>query len=80
MNEALNKIPNKSSSGPDGMMPVFLKKGGSFITNAIMNILLESLESSYVQKFFVTYGYRPYGRMVCEQTLKNTDLLLGLLI
>ena len=52
MNEVLNKIPNNSSAGPDGMTPVFLKKGGSFITNAIMNLLFESLESSYVPKFF----------------------------
>ena len=30
VNEVLNKIPNISSAGPDGMEPVFLKKGGSF--------------------------------------------------
>ena len=30
VNEVLNKIPNISSAGPDGMAPVFLRKGGSF--------------------------------------------------
>ena len=30
VNKVIYKIPNISSAGPDGMEPVFLKKGGSF--------------------------------------------------
>ena len=33
VNEAINEIPNNLSAGPDGILPIFPKKGGSSLRN-----------------------------------------------
>ena len=46
--DAINKIPNEASPGPDGVPPCLLKKGGTSIALMLHNILKSSFESGEI--------------------------------
>ena len=52
MAQAIYEVPNDASPGPDSIGPLFLKKGGYFIINALSDILKSSLNDSKLPQTF----------------------------
>ena len=48
VSEAICEIPNDAVPGPDGISPRFLKHGGSWVRDAITDLLNNSLDDSYI--------------------------------
>ena len=46
ISEAISNIPNDAVPGHDGVSPLFLKRGGNFVTMTIVDIAQESIDES----------------------------------